>query len=153
MISVLAEGNLLRDPETRKGKTVWRHRRKQSSRQPKRPATASSQMVFIQMCDLLWFTSLTLSYLSFPRVLQSRNYFNSKAVSYISVQNQRLAIHKAGNEIGIRLRRHYSDLGPDPACKAVTEDVCHCIALHGKAGRCRKGSNALRGAHNRKGKG
>ena len=90
------------------------------------------QRWFSYKCVIFFVIYLTYSfYLSFPRVLcRILNYFNSKAVSYISVQNQRLTNPKAGNEIGIHLWRHYSDLGPDPAVRQW-QKMCTPVALHG----------------------
>lgn len=97
MISVLIEeGNLLRDRDTQREDDVKTHRRKQSSSSQKRPAAASSQLVSTRMRSLPVVVLTYSFYLSFPRVLcRIRNYLNSKAVSYISVQNQRLTNPKA----------------------------------------------------------
>ena len=62
------------------------------------PATASSQMIFIQMCDLFVIYLNYSFYLSFPRVLcRILNYFDSKA-GQLCISTKSKAHHSESQE-------------------------------------------------------
>lgn len=78
------------------------------------PTTTSSRWFSYNCMIFIWFISIIVSTChSLEYFAESQTILMPSQASCISVQNQKLTNQKGGNEVGICLWRHYSDLGPD----------------------------------------